>query len=779
MIARPVRRWLASVTDALVLFLVHLLVVAPIVYFAPDPFDSLKQLTFASPLACWIYLWWGWSRGQTPGQRAWKVRVIADDGAPMTPPRALKRLLGYALVCGSLKIGLLPILFDPLRRGWHDRFAATLVVDARAPAPTSAALRAALAQAAAQEYRDSTRRALPAMPDFALARRGWPLVFLAYLALSVALTWPVALTWRTALAGDGGDAWVFVWNNWFFARAVATGGPFLSTDLLFQGFQTPLLFHTMNWFDCVLAWPLLYFFSPVATYNLLFLLTPALCALAAYWLACSLSRAPLASFLVAPVFGFSPYFMAHGLGHANLTSAQMLPIFAALLYAAIVSGRARYAVGASVALALAGLCDWQYLLFGFIVALALWGGTAWALGRAGQKLGVRRAVLVAGALLGAGLLLSPMLLPLLRESGNASYMNRSRQAGGFSAAPGDWTRAGKLHPFFHSASARSTSNENDLTPGWCLLTLCAAGVSSRRRRQQLTPWLCLASGAWVLACGPLLNVNWNALLSVLGLGAPGNGFNPPWNTAQLVTLSAHLSLGLSPAINGENIEMPFSWLAPYLPMLKAFRVPARLGVLVLMCCAPIAAVGLNGLLTTGANKRAWLKPLLATSVALLIGFEYLTWPFPTSDISVPAFYRRIARDPQRYAVVDVPIETSQRYGGWQVVHGKSTVVGVVARCPPEVFGLVARNPLLRALSAKVFTVPGARDNKLPPANFDYAPALRELQTLNVRYLVVHKGQIVGEKGQRINALLHRLQLPTVFEDAETRVYQVEIKENAS
>ncbi len=462
--------------------------------------------------------------------------------------------------------------------------------------------------------------------------------------------------------------------------------------------------------------------------------------------------------------------MAHGLGHANLTSAQFLPIFAGLLYAALVSGRARYAVGASVALALAGLCDWQYLLFGSVAALALWAGVEWSYGRAGQKFRLRRAALTLGALLGMGVLLSPMLLPLVRESRDASYMNRSRQAGGFSATLSDWTRTGKLNPAMRARGNPGGSNENELTPGWCILALCAVGIWKFRRA--LGPWLCVGAAAGVLACGPLLNLSGSALGFIVGLGAPGNGFNPPWNTAQLVVQSSQIALGMSPFFAGAPIEMPFSWLAPHLPMLKAFRVPARLGVLVLMCCAPIAAFGLQWLFATIHTKRAWLKPLVAIGVVLTIGFEYSTFPFITSDTSVPAFYRKIARDPQSYAVVDVPIATSSRLMGWQTTHEKPILVGTLARAPSQAFVLVARNPLLRALSAQVFDAPGAPDNTVPPPNFDYAPALRELQTLNVRYLVVHKTRIVGEQGQRISALLHRLQLPLVFEDAETRVYQI-------
>lgn len=773
-LAAPWRRWLASATDALMLLVAHLLLVAPLTYFASDPFDALALTIRISPFACWAYLWWGWSRGQTPGQRVWKVRIIADDGEPMTARRALKRLGGYALVCLTLKIGLLPILFDPLRRGWHDRIAQTLVVEADAPVPDNLTLRAAFAAVRQREETANREHSTLVVPDFALSRRGWPLIFAAYLALSVALTWPVAQQWRSTLAGDGGDAWVFVWNNWFFSYALQTGGPILSTDLLFHGFQTPLLFHTMNWFDCVLAWPLLQFFSPVETYNLLFLLTPALCAMASYWLACSLSRARLASFLVAPVFGFSPYFMMHGLGHANLTAAQMLPIFAGLFYAALVRERARYALGAGIALALAALCDWQYLLFGSVAAVALWSGVEWAHARAGETFQLRRAGLAIGALLCALCLLAPLLLPLLRESHDATYMNKARQAGAFGANINDWTRVGKLNSIFRVARTLEASNENDLTPGWCVLTLCALGLVAwgAVRRRQLLPWLCLSAIAGVLASGPLLFVNFNALLFAIGMGAPGNGLSPPWNTSPMVTQANLLALN-STATPSFTIEMPFSWLAPHLPMLNAFRVPARLGVLVLMCCAPLAALGLNWLLSTvGAQRRA-LQALLVISVVASMACEYAAWPYPTSDSKVPAFYRQIARDPRHYAIVDVPISTNSRFMGWQTVHGKSTIVGVTARCPPAAFALVARNALLRALSANVFQSSGYDSDKRPPVNFDYRPALRELQRLNVRYIVIHKHLVTAQRDAEIEAILRHLQLPQTFDDADTRVYQIE------
>ena len=779
-LATPVRRWLASATDVLVLLLAHLLAVGFLVYFAPESPVGMVLARYLSPVACWGYLWWGWSRGQTPGKRLWRVRVIAATGEAMNARRALKRAGGYALACLPLKIGLLPILNDPLRRGWHDRLAQTLVIDDREPWPTGAQLEAARAANREHQAAHKVARALPAAPDFSVARRGWPLVLAAYLALAVVLTWPVAAQWNSALAGNGGDGWVFVWNNWYFSHALQTGAPLLSTDLLFYPFQVPLLFHTMNWFDCALAWPLLKFFSPTETYNLLFLLTPALCAWSAYWLSCGLTRARLASFLVAPVFGFSPYFLTHGLGHPNLTSAQFLPIFAGLLYAALLNGRWTYAVGAGAALALAGLCDWQYLLFGSLAAVTLWGGIEWSVHRAGRPFAWRRPALVVGALLACGLLLSPMLVPLLRESRNASYMKKSSQAGTFSIALSDWIAPGKLHPM-RGAHAGLNNTENSLTPGFCVLALCTLALcwrGGRRRTNALLPWLIVGATAFVLSFGPALSVAGiagKALIFLPALGAPGNGLDPPWNTSQIVNWASHFALSLSPAEGINSVEMPFAWITPYLPGLKAFRVPPRLGVLTLMCCAPLAALGLNQLLMLMRQRQARWIPIVAVALSALMIFEYAPWPFPTSEIGVPQFYRRIARDSRNYAVVDVPLAVSQRYGGWQAVHGKATVIGVLARCPPQAFALAAHNPLLRALSAEVFSLPGEHPGEVPGPDFDYGPALRELAKLDVRYLVAHKN--VSGVTAKIT-LLDRLHLPIIFDDAQTRVYRVVAPESA-
>jgi uncharacterized RDD family membrane protein YckC len=80
-----------------------------------------------------------WSTaGETPGDRVMRIRVcMANGGGPPRPFRALVRLGALILAAIPLFAGLLWILVDQRRRGWHDMLAGTVVVAAPDPTPVS------------------------------------------------------------------------------------------------------------------------------------------------------------------------------------------------------------------------------------------------------------------------------------------------------------------------------------------------------------------------------------------------------------------------------------------------------------------------------------------------------------------------------------------------------------------------------------------------------------------------------------------------------------------
>ena len=81
-----------------------------------------------------------WSQGgQTLGMRAWRIRVVGQDGAPLSWPRSVLRLAAGMLALLPLGLGLWWGIFDAQRRGWHDRLTNTRVVRVRPPAVISPA----------------------------------------------------------------------------------------------------------------------------------------------------------------------------------------------------------------------------------------------------------------------------------------------------------------------------------------------------------------------------------------------------------------------------------------------------------------------------------------------------------------------------------------------------------------------------------------------------------------------------------------------------------------
>ena len=55
------------------------------------------------------------------------LRIRDPDGGPVPPRQDLRRLVGFYLAAIPFFLGFKGILFRDDRRGWHDRFAGTVV----------------------------------------------------------------------------------------------------------------------------------------------------------------------------------------------------------------------------------------------------------------------------------------------------------------------------------------------------------------------------------------------------------------------------------------------------------------------------------------------------------------------------------------------------------------------------------------------------------------------------------------------------------------------------
>lgn len=128
------RRLLASIIDTILFAIVE----APFLLLAYGPdyyrFDSDRVVegwidaivSFVMPFVLTI-LFWRWKRA-TPGKMLLGMEIVdGDTGETPSLLQCVLRYVGYvfaALPCG---LGFLFIAFDERKRGWHDRFANTVV----------------------------------------------------------------------------------------------------------------------------------------------------------------------------------------------------------------------------------------------------------------------------------------------------------------------------------------------------------------------------------------------------------------------------------------------------------------------------------------------------------------------------------------------------------------------------------------------------------------------------------------------------------------------------
>jgi uncharacterized RDD family membrane protein YckC len=721
--AEPWRRLAASGIDLAIIALIHVTIVGYLIVQSQFTDSAQRILLTASPIFCWLYALIGWRLGRTLGMRACGIRIVTDQFGPITWRIAVTRIGGYMLACLPVKLGLLPILTGERRQGWHDRIAGTIVVkdSASLPAPLP-------------EIRPRTLLPIPPAPDFRLPWGGALAALLLYTLLTVAMTWPTVRHIDTRIIGETADPYIFLWNYWYFASALHAHLPTTSTDLIFHPRTVSLGLHTMQWFNCLLAVPLQRHYNLVATYNILNLVSLTATAFTAYWAITAIVRSRIVGIIAGMAFGYAPYFTAHLMGHANLVAAEFVPLYVLCAYATLVTGRARYAAWSGIWLALAGLCDLQYLmfcvLFSAIAAIAL----PLYYERPSRSEQIKRIALLALGGVIAAMILSPILLAAARDLGEGGQ-DKSRVGGAFRADLADWFFPGMMSYFTGAHRVLNHTVESSVTPGFAFIIL--AIVALVRCRRQTIAWTFVAFVFAVFASGPFLTLHARGLPApiMLFLAFPGNLFDLPWNTQHLVYGATEFCANPAAVFNEwYSVAMPFSWLPSVVPLLKPFRVPVRFGMMVDLVVIVMGSFGLRSLMaimTSRFDRRA--SYAVATGSALLVLAQCYSAPYPSFVPATMPFYEALGRDTDRYAIVEIGTEKSELSAYGQTLHHKPLVRSFISRCPANVMAQAAH------INDRALRVLRQPDTPESPASKE----LQELRALNIRYIVVFDGPRQG------------------------------------
>jgi uncharacterized RDD family membrane protein YckC len=127
------RRLASALYDALLVFALILIATFPFLAVVGDATSGwrrhLLQLWVLLVIGCYFIGFWIHG-GQTLPMKTWRIRIVSDEGEPVTLFRAFHRFLIAILGILAAGLGFLWALWDRDRQFLHDRLAGTRIVEA-------------------------------------------------------------------------------------------------------------------------------------------------------------------------------------------------------------------------------------------------------------------------------------------------------------------------------------------------------------------------------------------------------------------------------------------------------------------------------------------------------------------------------------------------------------------------------------------------------------------------------------------------------------------------
>ena len=586
-----------------------------------------------------------------------------------------------------------------------------------------------------------------------------PAACIAYALLTLLLTYPLVWHLSSVFPHDAGDPVLNTWLVWWNAHEIP----------LTSRWWNPPTFHPLPGVLALsehllglapLTSPIQWLgASPLAAYNVAFLLSFLLSAAAAYWLVLSLTGRHDAAFIAGLGFGFAPYRMSQ-LAHLQVICSYLMPVALTALHRYVAEGRRRWLVVFGLSWLLQSLTCGYYLFY-FSVLVGLW--VLWFAARP-PTLG--RALAILGAWASSAACLVPILLGYERIQRQLGLQRAGFETDFFSADVASLIQGSALLRFWKLPFRLGTS-ESLLFPGVAAVTLVALAVLVTLHRDQgskpilprVRAVLWVLTGAFALvALSPLLLGPWRLALPgvTLSVGQPYK----PLSLATLCGLALMvtsgrfraacrrrsilgfyacaaglmwlLSFGPSPRLMEHQLlyRAPYAWLM-WLPGFDALRVPPRFAMLATLCLA-VAAGCAFVILTARFTRAGRIAALTICAAGLCVDGWIARLPL----ITAPRPIELLQQAPRWAAVLELPLGEGTAdaaalyrsirhrralvngYSGFTPPHyvvlrlgllqGDEAIVTALAERGPLAFAIHEASDPDRRLSRLVSSQPGAR-----------------------------------------------------------------------
>ncbi len=556
-------------------------------------------------------------------------------------------------------------------------------------------------------------------------RRSLAVCAAAYVAITIAYSWPLPMMMGSGVAHDPYDPLLNAWILWWSTKAIPLTAAWWNAPFFYPA-PGVLAFSEHLLGLAPLSAPVIVLTrNALAGYNVALLASYALCALSAHFLAYTLTRRHDVSFLAGLAYGFAPYRLVH-LAHIQVVSSYWIPFCLAALHRFDRTG-SRWWAAAAAAAGLAQSYANGYYMF-FLVPLLVF----WLLWHALGRWSARQWATVAVAFGVAGLLIMPVLLGYQRILRGIYGFSRSigeirlfsADAAGLLYATNELAAWGWLHVIDRP--------ESNIFPGLTIVALAAfaiwhadpfAGASDDARWMRRLRFVAgiaalLAAVATVI---PLVHGPWRLTIAGARILSIARGDKPAtlglivafvwiWTFPRMRAAYRRRSplafyafaaftmwlfaLGPDPTIFNERAlyQAPYGWLMR-LPAFSGLRVPARFWMLAIACLAAVAALAANRL----SNRTRRVVIIVAAAGFLVDGW-------PREFIVTRVEERRPA--PAGIATrLDLPTGDPDAMAMYQqTLEGRPLVNGYSGYFPPHYYALrellaAHDTRVLRALSA--------------------------------------------------------------------------------
>jgi hypothetical protein len=548
-----------------------------------------------------------------------------------------------------------------------------------------------------------TRSAPKLEPLGRISNRDLLIAFVGYSALTMIMTWPVILNLTSALPHDAEDPLLSATILWWNAHVLPLTQRWVDGFFFYPaGGALALSDHRLGLSP--IASPLLWLgVSPITTYNIVWLATYPLCAVAAHGLGFALTRRHDAAIVCALAFGFNPFRVEH-LSHLELLAAFGMPAALWALHRFDETRRPRWLAAFTVALIVQGLCASYYLLF-FLVFVALW--VLWF------ARDWRIVAAIGAACFVCAIALSPVAVEYARVHRQFDLSRRFGEIVLYSADVTSLVTAPALVGSW-GWTAPLNGNETRIFPGLTIMILAALGiVASLRRpspgRASRASVLCLVAacffgivalvtavhGPWQMRVGPIaasgrdvfktLSLAAAMLAASAALSARGRDAyrrRSPFAFYLLAAIFLYLcALGPNPLFLGHRVlyEPPYAWLMR-LPLFDhAVRVPARFAMPAALALSVTASLAFSRLTSAGSRRTAAVLAVVAAGIVADAWVPRLPVG-AVPDVWSPARAQGVA------AVLELPLggtgeDVSAMYR--TVFHHRPTINGYSGYSPPH------------------------------------------------------------------------------------------------